>query len=49
MAYINGDSVKIVVACEEGELTSEKTAKITEIVLSQTDITANKISIVEVK
>lgn len=49
MAYINGDSVKIVVACEEGELTSEKTAKITEIVLSQTDITADKISIVEVK
>lgn len=49
VAYISDDGIKIVVACTEGELTSEKNAQIVEIVVSQTDIPVQKISIVEVK
>ena len=49
VAYINENSIKLVVAFAEGELTSEKTSQIVEIVLSQTEIPAQNVSIVEVK
>lgn len=49
MAYISDGAIKVIVACSDGELTGDKTAQIVEIVTSQTDIPAQKISIVEVK
>ncbi len=49
VAFISDGSIKILVPAPESGLTTAQVAQITEIVLSQTDIPAENISIVEVK
>ena len=49
VAYINSSSAKIVVAAPSQGLSETQVAQIMEIVLSQTELSASQVSIVEVK